>query len=152
MEARRLSWSDVLGLALTLAEEARSDAPQAVVAVLRGGIYPALVVASRLGVERLYTVEFRKYSDDKPPQELSKKPMLIGEEVPRLNGERVIVVDDVARTGSTLKAAKELLESKGAGQVKTAVLVLRSRTVAYAPDYYAIFMKDCPLFPWDEQG
>ncbi|MEM1508501.1 MAG: phosphoribosyltransferase family protein [Thermofilaceae archaeon] len=150
MEVRKLSWSDVIGLALTLAEEARSDDPQAIVAVLRGGIYPALIIASRLGVERLYTVGFRKYSDDKPPQELSKKPTLVGENVPSLSGERVIIVDDVARTGSTMKAAKELLESKGAGQVKTAVLVLRSRTMVYAPDYYAIFMKDCPLFPWDQ--
>ena len=144
-----LTWSDVLGLSLTLAEEARRDRIEVIVAVLRGGVYPALAIAARLGVERLYCVEFRKYSDDKPPRELSAVPQLVRDEVPELDGERVLVVDDVARTGSTLKAAKELVKSKGAGQVKTAVLVVRSSEMVEVPDYYGVFMKACPRFPWE---
>jgi hypoxanthine phosphoribosyltransferase len=144
-----LTWSDVLGLALTIAEEVRRERVDVIVAVLRGGIYPALAIAARLGVERVYAVEFRKYSDDKPPRELSAAPALVRDEVPQLRGERVLVVDDVARTGSTLKAAKELVKSKGAGEVKTAVLVVRSSEMVEVPDYYGVFMKACPLFPWE---
>ena len=149
MKVRRLTWSDVIGLALTIAEEARGEKLDAVVAIMRGGIYPALIVASRLGIERLYALELRKYTDDKPPRQLREKPLVVKDEVPSLNGARILVVDDVARTGSTLKAAKELLASKGAEEIKTAVLVLRSRHMVCVPDYYAIFMKDCPLFPWE---
>lgn len=145
-----MTWSDVLGLALTLAEEVRRERIDAIVAVLRGGVYPALAIAARLGVERLYGVEFRKYSDDKPPRELSTTPLLVRDGVPQLSGERVLVVDDVARTGSTLKAAKELVKSKGAGEVKTAVLVVRSRELLEVPDYYGVFMKVCPRFPWEQ--
>lgn len=144
-----LTWSDVLGLALTVAEEVRREKVDAIVAVLRGGIYPALVIAARLGVERLYAVEFRKYSDDKPPRELGATPSLLRDDVPKLNGERVLVVDDVARTGSTLRAAKELVKSKGAGEVRTAVLVLRSSELLEPPDYYGVLMKACPVFPWE---
>lgn len=146
----KLTWSDVLGMAFTLAEEARRDGFDAVVAVLRGGIYPAIAITSRLGIEYLYTVELRKYSDDKPPRELSDKPLLIRDNIPRLEGEKVLVVDDVARTGITLKTAKELLRSKGVKEVKTAALVLRSREMVEVPDYYAVFMKACPIFPWEQ--
>jgi len=147
----RLTWSDVVGLSLSLAEEVRRERIDAIVAVLRGGIYPALVIAARLNVDRVYAVELRRYSDDKPPRELAERPQLIRDEVPNLRGERVLVVDDVARTGATLRAAKELVKSKGAGDVKTAVLVLRSRELVEAPDFYAIFLSSCPLFPWDER-
>jgi hypoxanthine phosphoribosyltransferase len=144
-----LTWSDVIGLSLTLAEEVRRERIDVIVAVLRGGVYPALAIAARLGVERLYCVEFRKYSDEKPPKELSATPALVRDEIPKLRGERVLVVDDVARTGSTLKAAKELVKSKGAGEVKTAVLVVRSSEMVEVPNYYGVFMKACPRFPWE---
>lgn len=147
----KLTWSDVLGLSLTLAEEVRRERVDVIVAVLRGGIYPAIAVAARLGVDRLHTVELRRYSDDKPPQELSEKPVLLSDNVPQLNGERVLIIDDVARTGLTLKAAKELVKSKGASEVKTAALVIRSHDMPDTPDYYAILLTSCPLFPWEQQ-
>ncbi|MEM0119472.1 MAG: phosphoribosyltransferase family protein [Thermofilaceae archaeon] len=149
MRTAELTWSDVLGLSLTVAEEVRRERIDAVVAVLRGGIYPALIIAARLNIDRVYEVEFRRYSDEKPPREIHGEPLLLRDSVPQLNGERVLVVDDVARTGLTLKAARELLISKGAGEVKTAVLVVRSREMVEVPDYYAIFMTSCPVFPWE---
>lgn len=150
-QGRPLSWMDVLGLSLTLAEEIRRSKPDVVVAVMRGGIYPALVITSRLGVERLYVLEYRKYSDEKPPRELWSRPRLLRDEVPELGGESILIVDDVARTGSTLKAAKDLVESRGAGEVRSAVLVIRSRDMVYAPDYYAVYMRACPIFPWERR-
>lgn len=149
MRTAELTWSDVLGLSLTLAEEVRRERIDAVVAVLRGGIYPALIIAARLNIDRVYEVEFRRYSDEKPPREIHEKPLLLRDGVPQLNGGRVLVVDDIARTGLTLKAARELLASKGAGEIRTAVLVVRSRELVEIPDYYAIFMSSCPLFPWE---
>lgn len=145
----KLTWSDVLGLSLTLAEEIRRERVEAIIAVLRGGIYPALAIAARLNIDRIYTVELRKYSDDKPPKEVRAEPELIRENVPELQSRRVLVVDDVARTGATLRVAKKLALSKGASEVKTAVLVIRSKEMFEAPDYYAIFMNSCPLFPWE---
>lgn len=144
-----LTWADVLGMAMTIAEEVRRERPDVIVAVLKGGAYPAIAIAARLGVERLYAVEFKKYSDEKPPKPMSEAPVLVRSDVPQLQGERVLVVDDVARTGSTLRAARELVKSKGAGEVRTAALVLKSQGVVEQPDYYAVLMKACALFPWE---
>jgi len=139
-------------LSLVLAEEARGYGPSVIIAVGRGGVYPALVVAGRLGVEKLFSVTLRKYSDEKPPSVLHENPRLVEDAVPELDGERVLVVDDVAHTGSTLEVARKLAASKGAVSVKTGVLVLRSRSPAFAPDYYSIYMDACPVFPWEAGG
>ena len=118
-------------------------------AILRGGIYPALVIAGRLGVEKVYTITLRKYSDEKPPSQVHREPVFLGGVVPNLGGDRVLIVDDVARTGSTLSKAKSIVMDKDAGEVRTAVLVLRSRGLSFMPDYYGIYMSACPLFPWE---
>ncbi len=145
----RLTWSDVLGLSLTLAEEVRRERVDAIVAVLRGGIYPALIIAARLNVERVYAVEFRR-REAGLAAEPGGGPKPVRDEVPQLAGGRVLVVDDVAVTGSTLRAAKELVKSKGAGEVKTAVLVVRTGQLVERPDFYALFLPAHPLFPWEQ--
>jgi len=149
VRGRPLSWSDIIGLSLTIAEEVRTYRPTVIIAIMRGGIYPALIIASRLGIDRLYTVEFRRYSDEKPPRDIYGEPKLLRDDSPRLDGERVLIVDDVARTGSTLRAAMEVMITKGVSEVRSAVLIIRSQELVCPPDYYATFMSACPLFPWE---
>ena len=63
-------------------------------------------------------------------------------------GRNVLLVDDIARTGKTLRAAEKILLDKGARKVIDAVVVLKANAMV-KPDIYGIVMETCPLFPWE---
>ena len=81
---------------------------EAVVAVTRGGMVPAAIVARELGVLVIETVcissyDYGKQSNIKILKEVDKK---LHEED---GGKRILIVDDLVDTGATAKAVREML-------------------------------------------
>jgi hypoxanthine phosphoribosyltransferase len=111
----------VFDLAWTLAERVRASgfAPDLVVAVSRGGFTPARVLCDVLGLFNLTSIRVVHYRGpaDKEPVATVRYPLCIPVE-----GQRLLVVDDVNDTGDTLRAARAHLESLGPAEVRTAVL------------------------------
>ena len=111
----------VYDLAWNLAERVRASgfAPDLVVAVSRGGFTPARVLCDVLGLFNLTSIRVVHYRGpaDKEPVATVRYPLCIPVE-----GQRVLVVDDVNDTGDTLRAARAHLESLGPAEVRTAVL------------------------------
>jgi hypoxanthine phosphoribosyltransferase len=71
------------------------------------------------------------------------------EQLPDLTGKRVLVVDDVASSGSTLAKARALCKKSGAREVRTAVMV--KRPDGARPDWFALETDELILFGWDYQ-
>ncbi|MGE5154522.1 MAG: phosphoribosyltransferase [Bdellovibrio bacteriovorus] len=111
----------VYDLAWTLAERVRASGfrPDLVVAISRGGFTPARVLCDVLGLFNLTSIRVVHYRGpaDKEPQATVKYPLCIPVE-----GQRLLVVDDVNDTGDTLQAARAHLDSLGPAEVRTAVL------------------------------
>jgi hypothetical protein len=111
----------VYDLAWNLAERVRASgfAPDLVVAVSRGGFTPARVLCDVLGLFNLTSIRVVHYRGpaDKEPVATVRYPLCIPVE-----GQRLLVVDDVNDTGDTLRAARGHLESLGPREVRTAVL------------------------------
>lgn len=111
----------VYDLAWTLASRIRGSGfgPDLVVAVSRGGFTPARVLCDLLGLFNLTSIRVVHYRGpaDKEPAATVRYPLCIPVE-----GQRVLVVDDVNDTGDTLRAARAHLESLGPAEVRTAVL------------------------------
>ena len=116
-----VSCDTVYELAYTLASKVRASgfAPQLVVAVSRGGFTPARVLCDVLGILNLTSIRVVHYraAAVMEPVAKVKYPLCIP-----IEGQRVLVVDDVNDTGDTLRAARTHLESLGPAQVRTAVL------------------------------
>lgn len=116
-----VSSESVHDLAWTLAERVRDSGfvPDLVVAVSRGGFTPARVLCDVLGIFNLTSIRVVHYRGpaDKEPVATVKYPLCIPVE-----GQRLLVVDDVNDTGDTLRAARAHLESLGPREVRTAVL------------------------------
>ena len=105
-----VSWDqfhrDARALAWRLAAAGPFDA---IVAVTRGGLVPAAIVARELEVRMIETVCVASYHDYKTLGGLQVLKM-IAPEVTRLNeGARILIVDDLVDTGATAKIVREML-------------------------------------------
>ncbi|MGI6877725.1 phosphoribosyltransferase [Microbacterium sp. gxy059] len=123
--------------------------PEVVVAIARGGLLPAGAIAYGLGAKNCGAINMEFYTGigtvlDAPevlPPELDMN---------YLDGRRVLLVDDVADSGRTLKMAVEMLREKGA-DVRSVTIYTKPATIIH-PDFA---WKDTDLwidFPWSAQG
>jgi len=140
-----VSWSrfhhDARLLAAQLA--AKHDI-SAIVAVTRGGLAPAAIVARELGVRVVETLGVASYSAEKDQGAIAVlKPLtaIVSAHPPA----GVVVIDDLADTGATARAVRELLPG-----AHLATLYVKPLGRATVDSFVAEFPQNCWVyFPWD---
>jgi hypoxanthine phosphoribosyltransferase len=65
-----------------------------------------------------------------------------------VKGFNVMVVDDVADTGESLKVAVEHLEACGAKAIRTATLYYKPQS-CFKPDFFIVQTEQWVVFPWE---
>jgi hypoxanthine phosphoribosyltransferase len=144
-----MSWNEfgtiVYNLSTKIRKEYHSDV---IIGIGRSGSIPASILAKLLKVDRLLIINVQLYNEDKPPRQIYDKPRVTIQGIPDLNGERILLVDDFARSGSTINAALKAVRDKSAEEVKSAVMAVR-KDAKIKPDYTGIIFDDCVIFPWD---
>lgn len=135
VEVRYITWGEALKLCYRLAEKISISGyrPDIVVPIMRGGLVPALIVSDVLNVDSFYALRVKHWGI---AEEVYSVPII--EQLPqgKIEGRKVLVVDEVADTGKTLDVAiKELLKLRPA-EVRSAVLHLKPNSVI-TPDYFA---------------
>ncbi|MFP3262767.1 MAG: phosphoribosyltransferase family protein [Nitrososphaeria archaeon] len=65
-----------------------------------------------------------------------------------IKGKKVLLIDDVADQGISLKVSKEECIRKGAKEVKTATLHLKPSS-QFVPDFYAMVTDAWIIYPWE---
>src|SRR6201995_1578063 len=125
-EREVMSWDDLGVGARALAEAAVADGfvPDIVLGIARGGLLVAGAVGYALGVKNTFTMNVEFYTGIDAclavPMILPPVPDLID-----FADTKVLIADDVADTGATLKTVHEFCAGKGA-DVRTAVLYEKS--------------------------
>ncbi len=141
-----ISWEDFHGLCKGLARAAATFDPEIIVAIGRGGFYPGALIAHLLRVE-IYPVRLSRRLQDEvrfaEPRWLLEPPALVG-------GKRVLIVDEIASTGETLRMAAERARQLGVAQIRTAVLYAHTRS-ADAADMIGLISDALILNPWDRE-
>ncbi|MBP2436289.1 phosphoribosyltransferase [Microbacterium amylolyticum] len=150
-ERESLTWDGFGGATRDLARAivASGFVPEVVVAIARGGLLPAGAIAYALGAKNCGAINMEFYTGigtvlDAPevlPPELDMN---------YLDGRRVLLVDDVADSGRTLKMAVDMLIDKGA-DVRSVTIYTKPSTIIQ-PDFA---WKDTDLwidFPWSKDG
>jgi uncharacterized protein len=148
---RLATWADLDAWTGTVAEKVRiaGRTPDVIVGLTRGGWVPARLVADRLGVKRLLTLQTAHWGVTATKNgHASLTERLSGS----VDGASVLVVDDITDTGESLGLAVEHIRSQGQPtRIETATYlhITHSRVV---PDYYA---EEVPaerwvwvVFPW----
>ena len=124
-----MTWEDLGAAVEDLAKQIQEAGfgPDAVLALARGGLPAAGALAYALGVKNMATLNVEFYTG---VEERLEEPLLLPPvpDLTLLRSERLLVVDDVADTGRTLKLASEFCAQHGP-EVKTAVLYEKPQSV-----------------------
>src|SRR5215208_7200534 len=145
-----MDWDELGTGARELAAAVRDDGyrPDMVLAIARGGLLVAGALGYALGVKNTFTmnVEFYTGVDERLdlPMILPPVPDLVD-----LEHARVLIADDVADTGLTLRTVHDFCGER-VGEVRTAVLYEKSRSVVRC-DYVWRRTDSWIVFPWSAE-
>src|ERR1044072_1647532 len=133
-EREVMTWDDLGIGSRELAETIAADGwvPDMILGIARGGLLVAGAIGYALGVKNTFTMNVQFCAGGDEPLDM---PMILPP-VPDLVDfaeTKVLIADDVADTGATLKLVQEFCEGKVA-EVRSAVLYEKSRSVV-AADY-----------------
>lgn len=139
---RTLTWDEVHRDSRRLARLVREGGPiRGLVAVTRGGLVPAAVLARELDIRLVETVCISSYGDG-TRHELTVLKSLAGD------GAGWLVVDDLADTGETIRVVRGMLSD---ARVATLYVKPAGRPLV---DWFAaeVDQRVWIVFPWDGPG
>ncbi|HWV23983.1 MAG TPA: phosphoribosyltransferase [Thermomicrobiales bacterium] len=148
IQLEELTWSMFGEATQALASAIVADGykPDMILAVARGGLFVAGALGYALGVKLLHVVNVEFYTGI--DQRLNMPVMLPPIPDPAdFSGARILIADDVADTGATIKLTQEFCE-RHVSEVRSAVIYQKPRSVAKC-DYVWRHTADWIHFPWD---
>ena len=142
-----ITWMDVQRLSEKLADQIAETGfrPDIIVAVSRGGFDPARILSDELNIRSLASLQVIYYAGIR---ERNDKPQVKYPLNADISGLNVLVVDDVADSGNSLKVVKEYVDSLGPREVKMATLHHKPWST-FEPDFYAESVDKWIIYPWE---
>ena len=122
--------------------------PDLIMSITRGGMLPAGTLSYAMGIKNLHiiNVEFYTGVDERLPLPVLLPPVPAAG---HLSGQKVLIVDDVADTGKTLRMVRDFCEAHVA-ETRTAVLYEKSQSVVKC-DYVWKRTDQWIAFPWSSE-
>ncbi|HEY3336540.1 MAG TPA: phosphoribosyltransferase family protein [Candidatus Limnocylindrales bacterium] len=141
-----LSWEALDGLVARLAAETGRDF-DLVLAITRGGLVPAGMLAYRLDLREILVVGVEFYRTGGGTHERPQITHFPADEL--VSGRRVLVVDEVWETGETMTEVLARLRAAGALPVSAVIHFKPGRScVAGVPDHHAAIVDDWVTYPY----
>jgi len=143
------SWEQIYEMLLNLADKIRKDRFKSdiIVGVSRGGWAPGRVMSDLLENPQIANVKAEFY---KGVAETKGEPIITQPVSMPVKGKKILVIDDVADTGRSLRKVQSHLLEQGATDVKIATLYYKPWSVTL-PNYYEKETKRWIIFPWERK-
>lgn len=143
------TWEQIYFMLLNLARKigkAKSNL-DLIVGVSRGGWIPARVLSDLLENPRIANVRAEFYSG---VAETKEEPVITQSVSVAVRDKKVLVVDDVADTGRSLRLVKTHLLEQGTKALRVATLYYKPWSLT-TPDYYEKTTRCWVIFPWERK-
>jgi hypoxanthine phosphoribosyltransferase len=122
--------------------------PDVVVALARGGWFAGRCLCDFLGLDDLTSLKMEHYvgTAQKAGEPIVRYPMPEGS----VEGKDVLVIDDIADTGGSIRRAHEYVTDRNAGTVRTATLQLLG-TSEFEPEFVGEELAEWTwvVYPWN---
>jgi len=143
------SWDEIYSFCISLSRRIKRSRfkPDIIIGVARGGWPPARILSDLLENPNVANIRAEFYLDIYKTRE---KPRITQPVSIRVKNKQLLVVDDVADSGKSLKLVKEHLLERGASSVKTCTIYYKPWSVI-TPDYYIKETKAWVIFPWERR-
>jgi len=143
------SWEQIYEMLLHLADRIRKNKfkPDIIVGVSRGGWVPGRVMSDLLENPQIANVKAEFY---KGVAETKGEPVITQPVSMHVKGKQLLVLDDVADTGRSLRKVQSHLLEQGAANVKIATIYYKPWSVML-PDYYEKETRRWIVFPWERK-
>jgi hypoxanthine phosphoribosyltransferase len=142
-----VSWDDLDALVRVLAERLAGETFDVMLAITRGGMVPAGMLSYRLNLRDILVAAVEYYDDHGQP---GPHPTFFQFPAdPLLRGKRVLIVDEVWDSGTTIHAVTERVRQAG-GDPVTAVLHYKPThsVVDDVPDVHAVSTGAWVVYPF----
>ncbi len=106
-----LSWGDYFKLCDNLVQQTKDGKFTDIIGISRGGLMPAQYIAYKLGIRRVHSFGMYSYTEDERRMGDSDTCIYQSPSMKFDPGDRVLIVDDVADTGKTIRACLEYVHS-----------------------------------------
>ena len=143
------SWNQVYIFLQKIADAVKKSKyePDIIVGVSRGGWIPARIMVDLLENPTLANIATEYYLG---VAETKHEPSITQPVSISVKDKKVLVVDDVADTGESLKLVNAHLKEKGASEIRIATIYYKQWSVT-VPQYYAKETCMWIIFPWEQK-
>ncbi len=143
------SWEQIYESLLNLANRIRENnfKPDVIVGVSRGGWPPARIMSDLLENPDLANVKAEFYLG---VAKTKGDPVITQPVSTSVTGKKVLIVDEVADTGKSLRLVKSHLEEQGATEVKIMTIYYKPWSIV-VPDWHAKKTSSWIVFPWERK-
>ena len=143
-----ITWRRSATLARRTADKilAAGFAPEAIIAIARGGYVPARLLCDLLGVKDLDAFRIVHYG---PGASKKEKADIASDISLDITGKDILLVDDLIDTGETFAAARDYLLARNPRILRTAALLVKKQAPV-TPDFYGSIIRKWRwlIFPW----
>ncbi len=146
LQFEAVTWNQAHSMLINQSQKIRSGSfnSEIIIGVSRGGWIPARILSDLLENNNLESVGAESYTGIGK----AKAQVSLVQNSINVSGKRVLLVDEVADSGRTLKLITEYINSKGATEVKTATMYLKNQC-GYKPDFFEKTTDSWVIFPWE---
>jgi hypoxanthine phosphoribosyltransferase len=144
------NWEYIYGLCRDVADQVKAAdfEPDVVVALARGGWFAGRCLCDFLGLDDLTSLKMEHYvgTGEKADEPQIRYPMPEGS----VEGKDVLVIDDIADTGGSIRRAHEYVADRDCGTVRTATLQLL-QTSEFEPEFVGERLEEWTwvVYPWN---
>lgn len=146
-----ISWQDVEAMCTDLAGRLRGERFDAILAIARGGLVPAAVLAQELDLRDVLVAAVASYEGDRRGEALH---FLEFPPDQAIAGRRILIVDDIWDSGRTVTWTRRRVVDAG-GTPIVVVLHYKPGASCYPdehPDYWAENTSLWIVYPWERDA
>ncbi len=129
------SWDEMHNLSRIVSNKIKKSGykPDAIIAILRGGMVPAMNLSDLLGIKDILTLKVEHWGITATRNRKAElKSSICGD----IKGKKILLVDDLTDTGGSMRVCINYLKKLNPVEIRTAVLIHKKQS-RFEPDFYA---------------